>query len=181
MDNTEFKDGKPATPFVLSFIVFRYVCPVLINPLRYGVVEEEPSPDVSVGLVSISKLLNDLSLCNKDKYDKRTGEWVNSRFQRLCVYLKSLLNEEEIETAKLILESSVEPQKFTDEEKQEDIEILEGFFRDMNAPLESSISHRRDSKHIIAKFFAKFNSLDWKLKEEKPEYKVKEIKKFTKT
>jgi len=52
--------------------------------------------------------LNDVSLCNKEKYEKTKSDWIEDKFQISCNHLKKMLNENEISKAKIIIESSVE-------------------------------------------------------------------------
>lgn len=113
---TKFADGESETPFVISFMFFRYICPILVNPMKYGALEEI-SPNQSTTLLSCSKLLNDVALNNCEKYDESTGKWLSNNFKKLCDCINLFIDEADIERTQIIIESSVKEQKSTESEK----------------------------------------------------------------
>lgn len=184
MNETEFQDGKPETPFVLSFMFFRYICPVIVNPPKYGFVYEL-DPEVSASLVSVSKLLNDLSLNNHDKYDNITGQWIQSHFQKLCDFMTILLDDNEIQKAKMIIEASVNAPLFTIEEKISESRNLKKLLDELNPQRDSTDSSSSSSlqktieiEELIGSFLDKFNNSNWKLRKELSKYKVKNLSFF---
>lgn len=122
--------------------------------------------------------MNDISLNNKEKYNNFIGNWVEGNFQILCNHLTELLDEKEIEKAKMIIESSVETPTYTPEEKEYDCKIVKNFFESLN-PKKMDISGVTSSEDIVSKFLVKMNHPEWFLrKDEKSKYKVNDKKKF---
>jgi len=80
-----------------------------------------------------------LLFCNKEKYEKTTSDWIEDKYQTSCNHLKELLNENEISKAKIIIESSVESNKYTMEEKLADCKILNRLIEELNPQRKDSI------------------------------------------
>jgi len=142
--------------------------------------------------------LNDVSLNNYDKYDELTGKWIGESFKKLCDCINLFIDEKEIQNAQLIIESSVEAQRYSESEKllwrKQLRERLSswGFGPQLkrrdSTSSESSTSSFRSSfsevevKHSnsnpldpVAKFFSLISSPKWKLREER-----KDVKHWTK-
>lgn len=191
---TKFADGEPETPFVISFMFFRYICPVLVNPMKYGAVEEI-SPNQLATLLSCSKLLNDVALNNWEKYDKLSGSWILENFKKLCDCINLFIDEEEIQKAQIIIESSTHEEKHPRTEKllwrkqlyqqfmswgfAEDTSILKqthstnsvsSFGSSHSVTVDSSQSE--GTPEIVTKLLEKMNSSKWILKGEKKQVKV---------
>jgi hypothetical protein len=61
------KQFPERTPQIISFIFFHYICPVLVNPVKYDIMEEAPTHALT-GLVNTSKLLKDVALNCVEKW-----------------------------------------------------------------------------------------------------------------
>jgi hypothetical protein len=61
------KQFPERTPQIISFIFFHYICPVLVNPVKYDLYEEVTSQAL-IGLINTSKLLKDVALNTVEKW-----------------------------------------------------------------------------------------------------------------
>jgi hypothetical protein len=55
------------TPLITDFIFFHFICPVIVNPTKYEILEDVPAHALP-GLINVSKLLKDVALNATDKW-----------------------------------------------------------------------------------------------------------------
>jgi hypothetical protein len=80
------------TPQITSFIFFHYICPVLVNPVKYGIIEEVPSHALT-GLVNTSKLLKDVALNSIEKWqhDPLISQFIEKNHPAIAQHMKLIL------------------------------------------------------------------------------------------
>eukprot|EP01119_Soliformovum_irregulare_P005845 TRINITY_DN1759_c0_g5_i1.p1 TRINITY_DN1759_c0_g5~~TRINITY_DN1759_c0_g5_i1.p1 ORF type:complete len:595 (+),score=133.07 TRINITY_DN1759_c0_g5_i1:247-1785(+) len=101
------KDGILKAPLSLDIMFFKFICPTLIDPARFHIVEEEISTEVKPTLLTLSKILNDLALNNTDKpWGNHINTFILKNHESLVESLNTLTNKEHIEQHRLVLESS---------------------------------------------------------------------------
>jgi len=69
-------------PFIVDLLFFYFICPAIINPLKFKLIRGRESTipeNAAVGLVSFSKILNDLALFSHEK----------QRYSEVSAFIKS--------------------------------------------------------------------------------------------
>eukprot|EP01119_Soliformovum_irregulare_P005843 TRINITY_DN1759_c0_g3_i2.p1 TRINITY_DN1759_c0_g3~~TRINITY_DN1759_c0_g3_i2.p1 ORF type:complete len:571 (+),score=154.22 TRINITY_DN1759_c0_g3_i2:228-1715(+) len=101
------QDGILKAPLSLDIMFFKFICPTLIDPTRFHIVEDDVPSNVKPTLLMLSKILNDLALNNTDKpWGNQINNFILKNHEILVESLKILTNKEHIEQHRSVLESS---------------------------------------------------------------------------
>jgi hypothetical protein len=88
--NRYFPDSEETGLAALVFL--RLICPALCSPLRFGIVEEMPPPNVTRGLILVAKILQNISTNMKfgEDFMQELNEVVESSYPQMKKFLISL-------------------------------------------------------------------------------------------
>eukprot|EP01117_Protostelium_nocturnum_P018284 TRINITY_DN761_c0_g1_i1.p1 TRINITY_DN761_c0_g1~~TRINITY_DN761_c0_g1_i1.p1 ORF type:complete len:610 (+),score=83.85 TRINITY_DN761_c0_g1_i1:203-2032(+) len=92
-------------PFGLSFMIFNFMVPVLVNPEQHGLLQGT-TPDISRCMFQISKILKDVGV--RSSRPESNIEYTESKYPKLLEFFKKIVDLESIQTAQMIIECSVE-------------------------------------------------------------------------
>lgn len=76
--------------FVLDYIFFRYICPSIVDPVKWQIIENLPSHALQ-GCIAACKILNDLALKNVDKWEEDINEWIKEKHPTLVTFVEKLI------------------------------------------------------------------------------------------
>lgn len=112
-DNSKSKmEGSMDTCFILNFFFFKFFCPVLTNPIKYGIVEKlDNNTANALGYCSI--LLNDVSLKNDTKWSLVVNKWITDQYRALYLFIYKLIDKNDIIQHKIVVESSMSIPKYS--------------------------------------------------------------------
>jgi hypothetical protein len=148
----EKKFPNTDNPMVLDFIFFKFICPAIIDPKKYEIIEFDQNlpANASRSLINISKLLNDLTHKMVDKYEEpeyaSIKQLIEKRHTEVKQNLKLLLDESEIAKVKNNMVNAEAASSETDKEHSEKQlkDFLENILKNPS-PLASVASSRVNS------------------------------------
>lgn len=88
VDKKQFDEFQ--TIFVLDYVFFRYICPSIVDPVKWQIVEQIPTHALQ-GCIAACKILNDLALRNTDKWEKVINEWIIKKHPPLLEFTQKLI------------------------------------------------------------------------------------------
>jgi hypothetical protein len=87
-----YKQFPESTPQITDFIFFHFICPVIVNPTKYNILEEVPTHAIH-GLINTSKLLKDVALKSTDKWQTDTDvlKFIEKQHPFIIQYMNKML------------------------------------------------------------------------------------------
>eukprot|EP01119_Soliformovum_irregulare_P007171 TRINITY_DN19573_c0_g1_i2.p1 TRINITY_DN19573_c0_g1~~TRINITY_DN19573_c0_g1_i2.p1 ORF type:complete len:434 (-),score=69.10 TRINITY_DN19573_c0_g1_i2:36-1337(-) len=156
-------------PLVLDIIFFKFMCPTIIDPVRFLIVDDVPA-EAKAPLLTVSKILNDLALNNLDKpWGDTVNDFIKENHPHLVLTLKTLTDKDNIEQHKMVIASSVTLHETTDDEKQHSRTTLENLIHNFqsNVPVASFADLDPMANVRLKELKQVINRNDWKLLGEK--------------
>jgi len=116
---------KERTPIISDFIFFHFICPVLVNPQKFELVENL-SETCLISLLNLAKITKDVALNAKERWEENIEitKFIEKLHPLIIEHVNLLLNEKDLEQCKTILESSVIKKNLSKEEIQKEKTIL---------------------------------------------------------
>jgi hypothetical protein len=119
------------TRITISVFMLRFICPAIISPHKYGLLEEAPLKNAGPGLILSAKILQ--SIANGIEWSesemphvKTINRFIRKQIPRMGEFMEKLWNSDEIERGFRMFESSV-ARLFNAEEQQQALEALHSY------------------------------------------------------